>query len=372
MVKKYWDKLFIILFLLLGAGLGYYYLPSLWDFLNWQSRWLHFRLVNTIFGALIFFILMLPLRPLYNRLYERLVAEKENLSLGRLLFYLLGIGIGLTFSWLISIPLVALRWKFVSNILPVILSILFGALGFFIMHLKIDDLMNLIREIPRHWRDNKSTDNQDTKAPVPLVGAGEMTYKILDTSVIIDGRILDVLRTGFIEGTILVPNFVIRELQYIADSSSNTKRIRGRRGLDILNEIQQLPGQPVEIYTGDFEEEADVDLKLILLAKAVNGTVVTNDFNLNKVSHLHKVKVLNINELANAMKTVVVPGDQMEVRIIKAGTERQQGVGYLDDGTMIVVEEGKRHMDETLLIEVTSAIQTNAGKMIFGSIVTGK
>ena len=168
--------------------------------------------------------------------------------------------------------------------------------------------------------------------------------------------------------TILVPNFVLKELQYIGVSSDASKRVRGRRGLDVLNAIQALDDLPVEFYAGDFEEEEEVDLKLLLLAKEVNGAVVTNDYNLNKVSHFHQIKVLNLNELANAMKTVVIPGDRMQVHIIKKGTERQQGVGYLDDGTMIVVEEGRLHMDEELEVEVTSAIQTNAGKMIFAKL----
>ncbi|MFZ2877494.1 MAG: PIN domain-containing protein, partial [Enterococcus aquimarinus] len=190
-------------------------------------------------------------------------------------------------------------------------------------------------------------------------------YKILDTSVIIDGRIYDIAKTGFLEGTLLIPNFVLYELQYIADSGDNLKRVRGRRGLDILNALQKEEGITVEMYEGDFEEITEVDSKLLKLAKLLDGVVVTNDYNLNKVAEFQNVPVLNINVLANAVKPVVIPGETMEVVVVKAGTERQQGVAYLDDGTMIVVEDGQHYMNEQIQVIVTSALQTAAGRMIF-------
>lgn len=370
MAKKYWDQLFLLVFCCLGAGVGYYVLPSVWELLHAHLSWLNYGLVNMCIGALIFFILLIILKPLYDRAYDRLFSQKENLSIGRFLLYALGIWLGLIFSWLISIPLVALHWPVISNILPVLLTIVFGALGFFVMHAKMDDLIHFFREIVqvRRQRPKENTQVESTQLP-PVAAEKGAPDKILDTSVIIDGRILDILKTGFLEGRLIVPDFVLRELQYIADSSASHKRVRGRRGLDMLNEMKELPDVEVEFYRGDFPEEEDVDLKLLLLARKLGGVVVTNDYNLNKVSHFHKIKVLNINELANAVKAIVVPGDQLAVKLIKPGTERMQGVGYLNDGTMIVVEDGYLHLDEIVDIEVTSAIQTNAGKMIFGVLL---
>jgi uncharacterized protein YacL len=190
-------------------------------------------------------------------------------------------------------------------------------------------------------------------------------YKILDTSVIIDGRIADICETGFLEGTLVVPQFVLRELQQVADSSDSLKRNRGRRGLDILQKIQKMAGIHVQIVETDFPEVREVDLKLIELARRMNGKIVTNDFNLNKVAQLRGVHVLNINELANSLKPVVLPGEVMRVFILKEGKEAGQGVGYLDDGTMVVVDQGKRALGKTIEVTVTSVLQTTAGKMIF-------
>ncbi|AIQ49598.1 twitching motility protein PilT [Paenibacillus sp. FSL R7-0273] len=196
-------------------------------------------------------------------------------------------------------------------------------------------------------------------------GRGLEEHKILDTSVIIDGRIADICKTGFIEGTIVIPEFVLEELQHIADSSDLLKRNRGRRGLDILNKIQKELDVKVLIYEGDFEEISEVDSKLVKLAKVLRGKVVTNDFNLNKVCELQGVSVLNINDLANAVKPVVLPGEEIIVQVIKDGKEHGQGVAYLDDGTMIVVEGGREYIGTTMEVLVTSVLQTSAGRMIF-------
>jgi uncharacterized protein YacL len=194
--------------------------------------------------------------------------------------------------------------------------------------------------------------------------------KVLDTNVVIDGRIADVASSGFLEGTLYVPGFVLDELQYIADSSDPLKRARGRRGLEILNEMQKQTLLVVRDFDNveSIHPSDPVDQKLILLAKHLDGAIVTNDFNLNKVAELQGVRVLNINELANAVKPVVLPGEEMIVQIIKEGKEANQGVGYLDDGTMIVVEGGRRHIGEHLHVVVSSVLQTVAGKMIFSQI----
>ena len=191
-------------------------------------------------------------------------------------------------------------------------------------------------------------------------------YKLLDTSVIIDGRIADICETGFLEGTLVVPQFVLRELQQVADSSDSLKRNRGRRGLDILQKIQKMANLHVQIVETDFPEVREVDLKLIELARRMDAKIVTNDFNLNKVAQLRGVPVLNINELANSLKPVVLPGELLRVFIIKEGKEAGQGVAYLDDGTMVVVDQAKRALGKTIEVTVTSVLQTTAGKMIFG------
>jgi uncharacterized protein YacL len=196
-------------------------------------------------------------------------------------------------------------------------------------------------------------------------------YRILDTSVIIDGRIADVCETGFLDGTLVVPQFVLKELQLVADSADSLKRNRGRRGLDILQKIQKMSGVDVTISDIDFPEVREVDLKLIELGRTLQGKIVTNDFNLNKVAQLRGVDVLNINELANALKPVVLPGEFMKVFILKEGKEYNQGVAYLDDGTMVVVDNARRMISRNIDIVVTSVLQTTAGKMIFGRYIEG-
>jgi len=194
-------------------------------------------------------------------------------------------------------------------------------------------------------------------------------YRILDTSVIIDGRIADVCETGFLDGTLVIPQFVLKELQLVADSSDSMKRNRGRRGLDILQKIQKMSGVEVSVSDVDFPDIREVDLKLIELARTLQGKIVTNDFNLNKVAQLRGVEVLNINELANSLKPVVLPGELMKVFILKEGKEYNQGVAYLDDGTMVVVDNARKAIGKTIDVVVTSVLQTTAGKMIFGRFI---
>ncbi|MEW6109074.1 MAG: PIN domain-containing protein [Nitrospirota bacterium] len=199
-----------------------------------------------------------------------------------------------------------------------------------------------------------------------LTGKGfEENLKILDTSVIIDGRIADVCEAGFIEGTFVVPQFILQELQYIADSQDSTKRARGRRGLDVLHKIQKMSNITVKIVEEDFPKIKEVDSKLVALGKLMNAKIITNDFNLNKIAQLQGVSVLNINELANSLKPVVLPGETMRVFVLKEGKEYNQGVAYLDDGTMVVVENGRKFIGKNIEVTVTSVLQTTAGRMIF-------
>ncbi len=242
-----------------------------------------------------------------------------------------------------------------GRLIPAVMTLFFGYMGLRIGGLKKEELSAGY---------SRFVDSRGAKQPISEE-AGFEEHKILDTSVIIDGRIADICKTGFIEGTLVIPEFVLEELQHIADSSDLLKRNRGRRGLDILNKIQKELDVRVLVYEGDYEEIGEVDSKLVKLAKALGGKVVTNDFNLNKVCELQGVSVLNINDLANAVKPVVLPGEEIVVQVIKDGKEHGQGVAYLDDGTMIVVEGGREFIGTTMEVLVTSVLQTSAGRMIF-------
>ncbi|MFZ5634559.1 MAG: PIN/TRAM domain-containing protein [Bacillota bacterium] len=240
-------------------------------------------------------------------------------------------------------------------------TVLLGYLGLSIGVKKREEVLGLFSSLTKFGKD---------KSPKP---DGKPTYKVLDTSVIIDGRIADLCESGFIEGTLLVPAFVLEELRHIADSSDLLKRNRGRRGLDILNRMRKDPLIKIQIYENvkGLEDQAEVDTKLVKLSQKLNAKIVTNDYNLNKVAELHGVKVLNINELANAVKPIVLPGEEMSVQVVKDGKEAGQGVGYLDDGTMIVVDGGRKFIGQTINVVVTSVLQTAAGRMIFAKPRTG-
>ena len=285
------------------------------------------------------------------------IAGAAGLSIGLIIANLLG-------SAFSKIPVI-------GNYIPVIFSIVLGYLGIHITIKKRKEIVDLFDFIPHLLKDyGKNREMKNVSAGVDsskaLVGGNpDKLYKLLDTSVIIDGRIADICKTGFIEGTLLIPVFVLEELQHIADSSDALKRIRGRRGLDILQKIRTECNMQVEIVNRDFDDISEVDSKLVRLGQLVGGKIITNDYNLNKVSELRGVSVLNINELSNAVKPVVIPGESMRVTVVKEGKEQGQGVAYLDDGTMIVIEGGKRHMNATIDVEVTSALQTAAGRMIF-------
>ncbi len=213
---------------------------------------------------------------------------------------------------------------------------------------------------------------QHLKLGFPLPAASEQAtsknYKILDTSVIIDGRIADLSETGFLEGVLVIPQFILQELQHIADSADSIKRNRGRRGLEILHKIQKRVDIQVEIHEKDFPKIPEIDAKLVEFAKDLQAKLITNDFNLNKVAELQGVSVLNVNELANALKPVVLPGEEIEVQVLKEGKEYDQGIAYLDDGTMIVIDHAKKLIGKTMSVSVTSVLQTTAGRMIFGQL----
>lgn len=254
--------------------------------------------------------------------------------------------------------------QFFGPILAVLLSILLGYLGLTIGMKRKEDVVGFLSFLPKFRGDKaeKTDKNKETKVDAPIE---RVNYKILDTSVIIDGRIADIVKTGFVEGVLLIPGFVLEELRHIADSSDLLKRNRGRRGLDILNQISKETAIKVHIHEQDFDDINEVDSKLVRLGQVLGSPLLTNDYNLNKVAELQGVKVLNINELANALKPIVLPGEEMLVQVMKEGKEPGQGVAYLDDGTMIVVDTGRRFMGQNVTVLVTSVLQTAAGRMIF-------
>jgi len=254
--------------------------------------------------------------------------------------------------------------QFFGPLLAVVLSIFLGYLGLTIGMKRKEDVLGFLSFFPKFRGDktDKADKQKDSKADQPIE---RVNYKILDTSVIIDGRIADIVKTGFVEGILLIPSFILEELRHIADSSDLLKRNRGRRGLDILNQISKETAIKVHIHEQDFDDINEVDSKLVRLGQVLGSPLLTNDYNLNKVAELQGVKVLNINELANALKPIVLPGEEMLVQVMKEGKEPGQGVAYLDDGTMIVVDTGRRFMGQNITVLVTSVLQTAAGRMIF-------
>lgn len=361
------QRVVTILMILAGISLGISILPTGWEMIGQANNdWLNNTITNSILGALIFYLLSLIFVKYILAGIKRLEEKLSEFSVPYILFGSIGAIIGLLLGVIISIPFFNWQLPFVNSIVPVIMMFILGYLGFRLGTTRMDEWRKMFA--PKAKKNEEATDSQllDRKSSEAF-----RKHKILDTSVIIDGRIYDIAQTGFLEGVLLIPNFVLFELQYIADSSDSLKRVRGRRGLDILNALQEDEKIAVEMYEGDFEDIPEVDTKLLKLAKLVDGVVVTNDFNLNKVASFQNVPVLNINALANAVKPVVIPGETMNVLVVKAGTERQQGVAYLDDGTMVVVEDGQHFMNERIEVVVTSALQTAAGRMIFAKPAHG-
>ena len=295
----------------------------------------------------------------------------RNTSASDLLAAVIGLVVGLIISVLLGIPLSNLPAN-LGRILPFVGAVVFSSLGVAIAIQRKNDIMHLFQTgfIPRRARErererereeerNKEREKENVSQLQPV------TQILLDTSAIIDGRIADISQTGFISGALVVPRFVLNELQHIADSADTMRRNRGRRGLEMLNRLQKDATVPIEITDADVEGIVEVDSKLVKLAQTLHCPIITNDFNLNRVAELQGVKVLNINELANAVKPVLLPGEDIVIKIIQDGKELGQGVGYLDDGTMIVVEGGRQYMGSTVEVSVTRVLQTVAGRMIF-------
>ncbi|MGF3106171.1 PIN/TRAM domain-containing protein [Rossellomorea sp. DUT-2] len=344
-------------FLIVGGTLGIFLLPELFTVINLSDiPLINNPYMTAIFGAIIFYILTFWAVEYVVNFVKWFEDSLVKAPVTDLLFGSLGLIIGLFVAYLFGIPFNQMEIPIVNTVIPILLTLILGYLGFQVGFKKRDELVSLFGTSNRGKKKGTDEDSDEE---------GVKTLKILDTSVIIDGRIADICQTGFLEGIVVIPQFVLEELQHIADSSDVLKRNRGRRGLDILNRIQKELPVEVQIYEGDFEEIQEVDSKLVKLAKLTNGIVVTNDFNLNKVCDLQGVQVLNINDLANAVKPVVLPGEELKVQVIKDGKEHNQGIAYLDDGTMIVVEEGRNYIGKYIDVLVTSVLQTSAGRMIF-------
>jgi uncharacterized protein YacL len=354
-------RLIQVILALVGGTVGYFLGPP---FFLWANTLFNFGMMPApeYVGAGVGALLMLLFNHWLIRHVLRWLKRGEE-SLVKipavdLMFGGLGLIVGLLVAFLMVLSVSSI--PILGQVLPILLTVILGYLGFRVGYKKRDEIVGLFSSSKAIREAARETREKGRKEQTP-----RFEHKILDTSVIIDGRIADICRTGFLEGTLVIPSFVLEELRHIADSSDILKRNRGRRGLDILNQIQKELHVRVLIYEKDFDDIQEVDSKLIKLAKLLNGKVVTNDFNLNKVCELQGVPVLNINDLANAVKPVVLPGEELTVQVIKDGKEHGQGVAYLDDGTMIVVEGGKDYIGNHIDVLVTSVLQTSAGRMIF-------
>ncbi|MBI4670983.1 MAG: PIN domain nuclease [Chloroflexi bacterium] len=342
----------MIVFSILGGQIGFLLSPE-------PGNDFRFILVLILAGAALGLLVTpwITIRPYrwFRRQVRRVPAQQ-------LLAATIGLIIGLIIAALTAFPLSLLPEPF-RNILPFVSLILFGYVGAWVMIMRERDIFNLFGgRLAREAARGKA------------VGSDNLSERIilLDTSVIIDGRIADVSRTGFLDGVLTIPRFVLNELQHIADSSDALRRNRGRRGLDMLNKLQKDSVVPIRITDMDVEDVREVDDKLVRLAKQLHAPVLTNDFNLNKVAELQGVRVLNVNELANALRAIVLPGENMHVKLVQEGKELGQGVAYLDDGTMVVVENGKKFIGSSIDVTVTRMLQTNQGRMIFATPSNGR
>ena len=348
------DVIIVILFVFATAGLGFGSVDLLPDSaLATVTNIEALRWIIGSFGALIGLVVGLTAQNLYRRLEEKIRQTAIEVILTRSV----GLAIGLLIANLMLAPIflfpIPEQLDFIKPLTAILGSFIFGFLG--------------VTLADTHGRTFLRLINPNSIESI-LVAEGTLkpaTTKVLDTSAIIDGRIEELLSTGFIEGQIIIPQFVLQELQYLADTANDQKRVRGRRGLDILKRMQEEYPEQIVINNYDYDDVYTVDAKLVRFTQEINGVLLTNDYNLNKVADLQKVLVLNVNDLARAVRPIYLPGDTLELKIIKQGKEPEQGVGYLEDGTMVVVEEGQEYVGGELAVIVTSALQTSAGRMIF-------
>jgi len=309
-----------------------------------------FGLVGALVGLVLSpYLTTRPIRAVKNIL--------GRISPQKLFASLVGLVAGLVIAALLAFPL-SLLPKPLSEVLPFLGVLVFSYLGVSVFAMRQNDLYTMLKGVSQHGGPDSASDSSGA-------GWAESRTILLDTSVIIDGRIADIARTGFLPGALLIPRFVLNELQYIADSADSMRRQRGRRGMEVLAQLQKEPVIPVRMSDIDVEGIREVDDKLVTLARQLRCPILTNDYNLNRVAELQGVTILNINELANAVKSVLLPGEILNIRVIQEGKESGQGVGYMDDGTMVVIENGQRNLNQQLNVVVTKVLQTAAGRMIF-------
>ena len=348
-------KIFFMLFTLAGGLIGYQIFPDIEFISNFeiliQHRWLLY-IFSFILGSFFGFIFFILSHKKLSCLVKRIVTYFLRIPAQNIFSGVIGLIIGLIIANLLAYSLSFI--PFIGNYLPIILNVTLGLLGITLGLSKREESLNFYKK-----NINKLKKRERSFQYQP---------KILDTSVIIDGRIADICQTDFLEGELIIPRFVLNELQSIADSSEPLKRNRGRRGLDVLNKINKIHANRIKIISHDYQDLKSVDTKLIRLAKDLDAKVLTNDYNLNKLAQLEEVSVLNINDLSNALKSIILPGEELITQIVKEGKESGQGVAYLDDGTMIVVENGNKNIGDKVKVTVTSILQTPAGRMIFGRI----
>jgi len=348
------NAIIVISFIIAGAGIGFYSTELLpWNVQEQVTNLEALRLVFAVFGSIIGGVIGLS----FQITYRRLEAQVREMPVDVLLTRAIGLVIGLLVANLMLAPLFLLPipedFSFIKPLVAVLGSIMIAFSG--------------ISLADTHGRAFLRLINPNTVETMLLVEGTlkPAATKVLDTSCIIDGRIEPLLGTGFLEGQILVPQFVLQELQQVADAAKDQKRVRGRRGLEILNRVKEAYPDRVVINSADYEDIPTVDAKLVRLAQEINGTLLTNDYNLSKVATVQKVPVLNINDLVHAVRPSYLPGDNIDLKILKEGKEPSQGIGYLEDGTMVVVDEGSNYVGREIRVVVTSALQTSAGRMIF-------
>lgn len=347
-----------LMFAAIGASIAKLLLDSKLVSTLDQSVMLWFPFVlyasSIILFALIGFFVAPKLISLYKRIIAALMRKFSDMPLSKIFVGVIGLLVGLVIAYLLSSLPLKIQPQFIGVVLCVLMYLVFGTLGWMIPTKRIREI-----SLPG-WL--KSSDRSLKTGASP---------KLLDTSAIIDGRFFDVLKTGIVEGTVIVPKFVLDELRYIADSPDPLKRARGRRGLDLLNALKETTGgQSVVVLDTDYTDLVDVDSKLMRLASEKHACIVTNDYNLNKAASVHRIQVFNINDLANALRTNVTAGEDIEVTVVKEGKEPSQGVAYFDDGTMIVIDGGSSLVGSRVRATVTSVLQTSAGKMVFAKLKT--
>ena len=381
MRSKVVQRLLRALITVLGAGIGAVVAAVALKLYDINNPGMQVSVANLVWSysgacavfAVIFFFLSKPIIRVCADLGNELEQRLDRMSVVQMTGCILGLVLGLIIAALLSQLVGFLGQSMFTTALTAILYVVLGATGWSIGWKRGKDVLALFTRDGGFRRKHRGTELTESTDAADSAESTEETVvpavpKLLDTSVIIDGRILDVCRTGFVEGKLVVPQFVLDELRHVADSTDDLRRSRGRRGLDILKKMQSEPKITLQTESMDWEDTTEVDVKLLRLAKQMNAVIVTGDYNLNKVASVAGVGVLNLNDLAGALKPAVLPGEEMTVQVVKEGKEAGQGVAYRDDGTMIVIEGGRNYVGQTITVVVSTALQTSAGRMIFAKV----